>query len=56
MNLQGGEKVKTNELIYITQAVNNILSVSRLVSKGAMTGATKEKININKGVINMALE
>ena len=33
MKLKGDEMFKLTEVLYITQAVKNILSVSRLVSK-----------------------
>ena len=31
MNLQGGGKVKLTEVVYVPQAVKNILSISRLI-------------------------
>ena len=40
MNIHGWETVKLTKFLYVTQEVNNILSVSRLVSKGATIGAT----------------
>ena len=55
MKLQGGGKVKVKEVIYVPQEVKNILSISGLVSKGAMMGDTKDKITTKKCGINMTL-
>ena len=52
MKLQGGEKFKLENVIYVHQAVKNILIVSKIVSKGVTLVATKDKMTINKnGVI-----
>ena len=37
---QYGKMVKLTEVLYIPQAVKNLLRISRLVSKGATVGAT----------------
>ena len=44
MDIQGGEMF------------NNLLSISRLVSKGAMMGDTQYKMTIKKNVIIMILD
>ena len=44
MKLQEGEMVELTEVLYVYQSVKNLLSVSRLVSKGSTMGATEEKI------------
>ena len=56
MNIHGWETVKLTKFLYVPQEVNNILSVSRLVSKGATIGATQDKTTINKNVISMILD
>ena len=56
MKLQVGETVKSSEVLYVSQAVKNILSVSRIISKGATMGYTKDKITINKGILNINLD
>ena len=48
MKLQGVATVKFTEVLYVPQEVNNILSVSRIVSKGAMMRDTQEKMTIQK--------
>ena len=55
MKLQGGETVKFTEVLYLPQEVKNILSVSRIVSKGAMMGDTKCKMTIKENGVNMIL-
>ena len=56
MKLQGGETFKLDEVLYLPQLVNNILSVSRLVSKESTMGDKKDKITINKGGARMTLD
>ena len=56
MKLKGGETVKITKVIYIPQAVKNILSVWRLISKVTMMGATQDKITIKKNGVNMILD
>ena len=52
VKLQDGQTVKFTKVLYMPQAVKNILVVSRLVSKGATMGATQDKMIIKKnGVI-----
>ena len=40
--------VKFTEILYTPQAVKNLLIVSRIVSKGAMMGDTKDKLPSRK--------
>ena len=56
MNLQGRATVKLTEVLYVPQAVNNILSVSMIILKRATMGATKDKMTIKEGGVNMALD
>ena len=56
MKLQYGKTAKLTEVVYVTQALKNQLSVSRLVSKGAKMGATQEKMIINKNGVSMNLD
>ena len=56
MKIQGGETVELSEVLYVHQAVKNLLSVSRLVSKAATMGATQEKITIKKNGVSMILD
>ena len=44
MNLQGGETVNLNDKLYLPKAVNDLLSVTRLVSKGATMGLLKKRV------------
>ena len=56
MTLQDGQTLKLTEVLYLPQAVKNILSVSRLVSKGATMGANKDKMIIKKNGVSMTLD
>ena len=56
MKLQGEETVKLNGVLYFYQAVRNILSVLRLVSKGHTMGDTQYKTTINKNGVNIILD
>ena len=56
MKLKGGETVKITKVVYIPQAVKNILSVWRLISKETMMGATQDKITIKKNSVNIILD
>ena len=56
MKLQDGQIVKLTEVMYLPQAVKNLLSVSRLVSKGATIGGTQDKISIKKNSVSMILD
>ena len=56
MKLQDGQTVKLTKVLYVPQAVKNILSVSMIVSKGATMGATQDKIIIKKSSISMILD
>ena len=53
MKLQGGETLKFNDVLYVPQEVKNIISMSRLVLKGATMWATKDKITIKKIGVNI---
>ena len=55
MKLQDGQTVKLTKDLYVPQAVKNILSVSRLVSKGETMGGTQDKMIIKKNRVSMAL-
>ena len=48
IKFQDGKTVKLTKVLYVTQAVKNLLIVSRVVSKGANMGATQDKITIKK--------
>ena len=45
MQLKYGQTVKLTKVLYTPQALKNLLSVSRLVSKGATMGSTQGKIS-----------
>ena len=53
MKLRGGEMVKLTNVLYIPQAVKNLLSIVRLISKGSTMRATKDKMNIKKNGVNI---
>ena len=48
--------VNLNVVLYVPQAVNNLLVFSRSLLKGAKMGDTKDKINIKKNGVNMILD
>ena len=48
MKIQDGQTVKLTEVLYVPQAVKNILSVSRLVYKGATMRFTQGKMTIKR--------
>ena len=48
MNIKGGEMVNLTEVLYVPQAVKNLLSVSRLAPKRFMIGAIKDKTTIKR--------
>ena len=56
MKLQGGETVKLTDILYVPQAVKIFLRISMLVSKGSITGDTKDRTTINKNGANMVLD
>ena len=56
MNLQKEEMIKLTAVIYVPQEVKNILSVSRLISKGFRMGDTKDKITTNRNNVNILLD
>ena len=51
IKFQDGKTVKLTKVLYVTQAVKNLLIVSRVMSKGANMGATQDKITIKKMVL-----
>ena len=56
MKLHGGETVKSTKVLYIPQAVKNILSVSMIAYKGDTMGATQEKMTIRKNGVNTIID
>ena len=56
MNMKGEETVKLTKVLYAPQTVNNILSLSRLVSKGSLMGDTQGKMIIKKNGVNTILD
>ena len=48
--------MKHEKVLYIPQAIKNILSVSRIVSKGVIVGATQDKIIVKKNSVSMILD
>ena len=56
MKFQYGQTVKLTKVLYITQAVKNILRVSRLMSKGSKMGATQDKVITKKNGVSVILD
>ena len=56
MKTQDGQTVKLTGVLYVPQAVKNLLSVSRLISKGATMGTTQDKTIIKKNDVSMILD
>ena len=48
--------VNFNGVLYVPQEVNNLLSVLRLISKGAKMGFTKYNMAIKKNGISMIMD
>ena len=48
MKMQGVETLNLAKVIYIPQAVKNLLSIARLVSKLSMMGDTQDKMTMKK--------
>ena len=44
------------EVMYVTQAVKNLLIVSNLISKGATMGDTQDKMTMKKNGASMILD
>ena len=44
MKLQDGQMVNLTKVLYVPQAVENLLSISKLVSNGATMASTQDKI------------
>ena len=53
IKLQVGETFKFTEVLYVPQAVKNILSILRFVSNVSTTGDTKDKMTTKKNGVNM---
>ena len=53
MSVQGREKIQLYNVIYVPQAVKNILSVSMIISKGAIREGIKDKMTIKKNGVSM---
>ena len=56
MKLQDVQMVKLTEVLYVPQAMKYVFSVSRLISKDATMGSTKDKIIIKKNGVTIPLE
>ena len=56
MKFKDVQTVKLTKILYVPQAVKNLLSVSRLVPKGSTMGATQEKITIDKNGVSAILD
>ena len=55
MNMKVRETVKPPEVLCVTKSVNNVLSVSSIVSKESTMGATQDKMTIKKNGVSMIL-
>ena len=56
MKFQDGKTVNITKALYVPQALKNILSVSRLMPKGATMGATQDKITMTKNGVSVVLD
>ena len=56
MKLQIGHKVKLTKLLYVLQAENNVLSISRLMPNGATMWANQNKTTTKKHIVSMMLD
>ena len=56
MKFQDGQTVKLTKVLYIPQAVKNMLSVSRLVTKGSKMGSPEDKTSIRKNGVSLILD
>ena len=56
MNIQGGGVLKLIKVMYVHQAVKNLLVASRFVSKGYTVGVAQDKMAIKKNEIIMILD
>ena len=48
--------VNLTEILYVPQAVINLLSISRLMPKSATMGATPDKMTIKKNGVSIILD
>ena len=55
MKLTDEQMVKLTKVLYMPQAVENLLSLSRLVSKGTTVGDTQDKTIIKKKGVSIIL-
>ena len=53
MEMQGGEKFKLENVLYVPQAVKNLLRVSRFMTKGDTMEDLKDNMNIKKNVASV---
>ena len=51
MKLWDVKMAKLTKVLYMPQAVKNLLNISRLVSKGATMGDTQDKLSLRKTVL-----
>ena len=56
MKSQDGKMVNITKVMYVTQAVKTLLRISRLVSKGAMMGATQDIMTTKKNGVSVILD
>ena len=56
MNLKDGQTANLTKVLYVPKAVKNILSISRLISKGITMGATQDRMIIKKNGVSMILD
>ena len=56
MKLQDGQTVKLTQVLYLPQAVENLLIVKTLISKGSTMRATQDKMIVKKNGVGMILD
>ena len=56
MKLQYVQTVNVTKVLYAHQSMKTLLSVSRLVSKGATVGAIQDKVTIKKNGVRVILD
>ena len=55
IKLQGGETLKFIDVLYVSQAIKSILSISRIGAKVYTMGDTKDKMTIKKNGVSTNL-
>ena len=55
VKLQGVEKFKLDHVLYVLQAVKNLLSLSRLMEKGGTMDSMKDNMTMSKNFISVNL-